>query len=365
MEVEAHVGEIGDSIKPSRSFESRLCFSLVADILKQVEIELLEVKAIRFLADYPWVPGKRLRPIIFLLSNLCFRLEKGKPIQNNNRESLLAAAIELLHEASLIHDDLVDRSELRRGAPTMQMTNSEGFALLIGDYMIFRGFKLILDAANSREDILLAQELANTGLSIAHGEVDQLDHFLNNRDQDRVSMEIYLNVIAKKTAAFFAGCAEAGVALAGAGPSLRKIFRNFGMSMGMLFQMVDDMMDIFGDPAMARKTLRNNLAEGTVTLPMVQAWLADGDDPDLSKLVERKQLSVEEQNRLYTKLASVEIRQRCQAVMDQYADEAQQWLEEMPVNIYRLGLYDLLDYIRKCPWGGLVPVNCESIIKEI
>ena len=93
----------------------------------------------------------------------------------------------------------------------MQMHNGSGLALLIGDYMIFRGLKLVLDAARSREDIFLAQELANTGLNIAHGEADQLDRYLRQQSwEDRMSMSNYLDIIAKKTAAFFAGCSEGG-----------------------------------------------------------------------------------------------------------------------------------------------------------
>lgn len=179
----------GGSTDAAAAFRSRLFFTLVEDLLAQAEFELVEVKSVRFLADYPWTPGKRLRPITFLLSNFSVRLERGVSLESNGRESRLAAAIELLHEASLVHDDLVDGSSLRRGAPAMHMMNGQGLALLIGDYMVFRGLKLILDAAESRDDIVLAKELANTGLAIAQGEADQLDRYLRQSGLGRADVD--------------------------------------------------------------------------------------------------------------------------------------------------------------------------------
>lgn len=335
-------------------FHARLCYSLVADIIKQVEQELLQAKAVSFLCDYPWSPGKRLRPITFLLSNLSIRVDQSKATDVNGRESSLASAIELLHEASLIHDDLVDKSEIRRGVPSMQMQHGEGLSLLIGDYMIFQGLKSILDAAESEADIVLARELTNTGLNIAHGEADQLDRYLNQRDwQERMAMDNYLDIIAKKTAAFFAGCAEAGAALGGASIETREVFREFGMKMGILFQMTDDMIDILGNPDVAQKSLRNNLEEGTVTLPMIVAWELHIEDEALCKLANGETLDAKLQEHLYEMLAQKDILDKAESIMRSYSTEAKHCLSQMPVNIYTTGLADLLDYITVCPWGGI------------
>lgn len=356
---EATASAANSSQKKQDDFSSRLCYSLVDGILKQVEMELLEVKSVRFLCNYPWPPGKRLRPIIFLLSNLSFRLEKSQSLKMNGRESRLAAAIELMHEASLVHDDLVDRSATRRGVPTMHMSSGEGLALLIGDYMVFRGLKLVLDAAETREDIVLAQELANSGVSIAQGEADQLDRYMREKTwEDRMSMDNYLDVIAKKTAMFFAGCAEAGVALAGADMQTRRDYREFGMNLGLYFQMMDDLIDVTGDPAKAEKSLRNNLAEGTVTLPMLHAWEMYPSDRALRALASGRQLGEKVQSNLYRLLSSEPVIARTQETMKSCADRAWQALSRMPNNIYRMGLADMLDYIERCPWGGLeLPVK--------
>lgn len=334
--------------------QSRLFYTLVEQNLRQVELELAAVKTVRFLCDYPWTPGKRLRPITFLLAHFSVRIEKDMQWNVDGRESRLAAAIELMHEASLVHDDLVDRSSVRRGVPTMQMQNGEGMALLIGDYMVFRGLKLVLDTAESRQDILLAQELANTGLDIAQGEADQLGRFLHRHDPHvRMSRDNYLEVIAKKTAVFFAGCAEGGAALAGAPVPLRKVYREFGMNMGLYFQMADDLMDIAGDPKLARKNLHSNASEGTVTLPMIHAWELFPDHPALQALAESKPVTGRQQTALYRKLASEPVLEKCRETMSEYFAKAEQCLSQMPLNIYRFGLADLLDYVRNCPWGGL------------
>lgn len=346
-------------------YRSRLCWTLVKDALQEVEFELLEIKSIRFLANYPWTPGKRLRPVTFLLAYLSVMVEKTAQPAVNGRESRLAAAIELMHEASLVHDDLVDRSLLRRGKPTMHAVNGDGLALLIGDYMVFRGLKLVLDSARSRDDIVLAQELANTGLAIAHGEVDQLDAYLNKRDAaHRMSMETYLGIIGKKTAAFFAGCAEGGAALAGANRETREVYRGFGMNMGLVFQMVDDLMDIMGDPKKAMKNLRSNIREGTITLPMIHAWALYPETEGLRQLAEAKKISRAAASELERLLATDEIVARSKATMDEYAAKALDGLARMPASVYRAGLADLLDYVRGCPWGGLQQALSASPVRD-
>ena len=343
-----------EELSQQNNFKSRLCYSLVADIMAQVEHELLEVKAIRFLNNYPWNHGKRLRPLIFLLSNLSMRAMFSRSLSMGKRESQLASAIELLHEASLIHDDIVDRSELRRGKPSMQMTHGEGLSLLIGDYMIFQGLKLILDSAESREDILLARELADTGLNIAHGEAEQLDHYLNRHTpENRMSMDNYIGIIAKKTAAFFAGCGEAGVALAGADLKMRQIYREFGMNLGLLFQMMDDIMDILGDVVVARKSLRNNLHEGTVTLPMIHAWQLYPNHPALEKLARCEKINSKEQTSIYKILSSDDVISACKKTIFSYIEKTENYLSMMPKNIYVMGLADLFEYIKDCPWAGM------------
>lgn len=338
----------------SDNFKSRLCYSLVADKMQQVEKVLLKVKTIQFLNDYSWTYGKRLRPLIFLLSNLSIRTAHSKPLDNSEREARLASAIELLHEASLIHDDIVDKSELRRGKPTMQMTHGEGLSLLIGDYMIFQSLKLILDSAETRQDILLARELADAGIHIAEGEAEQLYRYIEERNTNkRVSLENYLGIIAKKTAAFFAGCAEAGAAMGGAGKEIRQIFLDFGMNLGLLFQMMDDLMDVYGSEASAQKSLKNNLKEGTITLPIIHAWRLFPKNKSLIKLVAQKKLDSKSQAEVYKLLSHSKVITACKKTIKEYYTKTEQQLSLMPKNIYSLGLADIFNYIHEFSWAGI------------
>ena len=217
-------------------FRQRLCHVLVLDWLVDMEADLLEIKASAVLARHTWAGGKRLRPITFLLAYLSQRAEQGLPTDQRGREVQLAAALELMHEASLVHDDLVDGSTLRRGEPTVQMSKGTGRALLMGDYMVFRALKMVLDVAESVQDIHLAQQLADAGLQIAHGQLEQVErYFTSETSEERMSLNDYIEIIGKKTAIFFAGCAEGGAALMGAEKSLRRRYHAFGLEMGLVF----------------------------------------------------------------------------------------------------------------------------------
>jgi octaprenyl-diphosphate synthase len=348
------MNEKTNPLSSTQEFKKRLCYTLVANIIVEMERELIEVKTVRFLHEFPWKQGKRLRPLIFLLSNLSIRAEKSASLQTSEREARLASAIELLHEASLIHDDIVDQSDLRRGAPTLHLSQGAGLSLLIGDYMIFQGMKLILDSADSADDIVLARELMDTGLNIAKGEAEQLDRYIKrNNPENRMALTTYIDIIAKKTAAFFAGCAEAGTALAKASYDTRALYRDFGMNLGLVFQMLDDLIDIMGDESVANKSLKNNINEGTITLPFIHAWQHFPENESLEKLSKCIALSMDEQHDLYHLLCSKEVMESCRETVKTYIEKTQNQLEQMPKNIYTLGLVDLFDYIKYCPWGGM------------
>lgn len=339
---------------PANDLQQCLCYSLVAEAMEQVEANLRSVKAVRFLAKHSWAHGKRLRPIIFLLANLSLRAADNASTAIGAREAKLACAIELLHEASLIHDDLVDRSNLRRGKPTLQMTHGEGLSLLIGDYLIFTGLKLVLDAAATNEDIILAKELASAGLDVAHGEAEQLDRYLNQDDPvNRMSLDNYLGIIAKKTAAFFAGCAEAGAALGGGDVKIRENYRAFGMNLGLVFQMMDDLLDLLGDEQVAKKTLKNNINEGTITLPIIHAWRLDPQHNLLTKLANKKPINGKEAQIIYHLLAAPQVIAACKTTLQEYIEQTNNYLALMPKNIYSLGLADLFEYIKICSWAGM------------
>jgi heptaprenyl diphosphate synthase len=125
------------------------------------------------------------------------------------------------------------------------------------------------------------------------------------------------------------------------------------MNMGIVFQMMDDLIDIFGDPVVAKKSLRNNLSEGTVTLPMIHACELYADTPPLRRLARGEQLDARSQAQLYRKFASRKVFSRSMETVKSYSGKAEACLKQMPLNIYSTGLADLFDYIKDCSWGGL------------
>ncbi len=340
----------------AKQFRQRLCHALVAEWLVDMETELLEIKTSAVLSRHPWAGGKRLRPITFLLAYLSLRAEQGHSTDHRGREVQLAAALEIMHEASLVHDDLVDRSTLRRGKPTVQITNGASRALLMGDYMVFRALKTVLDVAQNTHDIKLAQQLADAGLQIAHGQIDQVERYLAaETPEERMSLDVYIQIIGKKTAIFFAGCAEGGAALAGAEESLRQRYHAFGFDMGLVFQMLDDLIDVIGDPEVASKNLASNLAEGTVTLPFIEAYRSYPDHPGLTRLANAEPLSETQQHDTLSLVRGDDVLGKCRTIIAAHAQRSLEAWGDLPRNVYSLGLHDLLEYVCTCSWGGMPP----------
>ena len=204
--------------------------------------------------------GKRLRPLFVLLS------ARGCGF-DGNRHVVLAAVIEFLHTASLLHDDVVDRSELRRGRPTANACWGNAPSVLVGDFLYSRAFQLMVSLDNMNILAILA-EATNR---IAEGEVMQFAN-IGNLDMDEAS---YVEAIRLKTALLFEAATHTGAALAGGGSHEIEAHRRFGLHFGMAYQLVDDWLDYAGDAATMGKNAGNDLAEGKLTLPLIHT-LANG-----------------------------------------------------------------------------------------
>ncbi|MDK2882130.1 MAG: heptaprenyl diphosphate synthase component 2 [Bacillota bacterium] len=201
--------------------------------------------------------GKRLRPRLFLLS---FRASASfDPPPHVYR---LAAALELLHLATLVHDDVIDGATVRRSRPSLNAMHGERAAVLIGDFF----FSQFLQAAAPSGPRALAL-LSATISRMVEGELEQARH----RFDLSLSEAQYLRIIAKKTAAFLAAACELGALVAGAGQKERRLFQRFGRYLGCAFQLQDDILDYVGDPLLLGKPRGSDLAEGVVTLPLIYA----------------------------------------------------------------------------------------------
>ena len=200
--------------------------------------------------------GKRLRPALLLL--VC-----GALGFNGLQRFNLAAVVEFIHTATLLHDDVVDESTLRRGNATANETFGNPASVLVGDFLYSRAFQMMVDA----NDMRIMQILADATNIIAEGEVMQLMN-MHNANLDEAA---YLQVIRSKTAKLFEASARVGAILAGATHEVEEHCANYGQAMGTAFQVIDDVLDYTGDIALMGKNLGDDLREGKTTLPLIVA----------------------------------------------------------------------------------------------
>lgn len=200
--------------------------------------------------------GKRLRPALLLL--VCQALG----FQGEDRFKL-AAVVEFIHTATLLHDDVVDESSLRRGRATANAMFGNAASVLVGDFLYSRAFQMMVEA----RDMRILEVLAEATNVIAEGEVMQLMN-MHNADLDEAS---YLEVIRSKTAKLFEACARVGAILAGASATMEEACATYGQALGTAFQIVDDVLDYTGDVKLLGKNLGDDLREGKITLPLIAA----------------------------------------------------------------------------------------------
>jgi octaprenyl-diphosphate synthase len=200
--------------------------------------------------------GKRLRPALLLLA--CRALGYG-----GEARLQLAAVVEFIHTATLLHDDVVDESHLRRGRATANAAFGNAAAVLVGDFLYSRAFQMMVEL----DDMRVMRVLAEATNTIAGGEVLQL---MGSHDPE-VDEARYLEVIRRKTAKLFEAAARLGGVLARAAPAVEAGLADYGMHVGTAFQVIDDVLDYSGDEATIGKSLGDDLAEGKPTLPLIYA----------------------------------------------------------------------------------------------
>jgi octaprenyl-diphosphate synthase len=200
--------------------------------------------------------GKRLRPALLLLC--C-----GAMGFNGAQRFNLAAVVEFIHTATLLHDDVVDDSALRRGNATANETFGNPASVLVGDFMYSRAFQMMVEVGDMR----IMAVLADATNVIAEGEVLQLMN-MHNAELDEAN---YLQVIRSKTAKLFEASARVGAILSGGSPALEAACADYGQALGTAFQVIDDVLDYAGDSELMGKSLGDDLREGKATLPLIAA----------------------------------------------------------------------------------------------
>jgi octaprenyl-diphosphate synthase len=235
--------------------------SPIAEDMKAVDAVIRErlnsdVVLIRTVGDYIiQAGGKRLRPAILLSIARALGY-------TGNLHHLLAAVVEFIHTSTLLHDDVVDESDLRRGRSTANAVFGNAASVLVGDYLYSRSFEMMVEADSMR----VMQVFSQATTVIAEGEVLQL---LNVHDPD-VSLDRYLQVVRYKTAKLFEAAAQVGAIVAGATPQQEDAAAAYGRHLGTAFQLIDDVLDYEGDADALGKNVGDDLREGKPTLPLIR-----------------------------------------------------------------------------------------------
>ena len=320
------------ALSESTSLSSSNPLILIADDMRQVDAVIANrlsssVPLIGEIAHYIIsAGGKRLRPALLLMM-------AGALGYKGEQRFNLAAVVEFIHTATLLHDDVVDESTMRRGKATANESFGNAASVLVGDFLHSRAFQMMVDA-NSMRVMQILSEATNI---IAEGEVQQLMN-THNVDLDETG---YLTVIRSKTAKLFEASARLAAVLAETSIETEEACANYGKSLGTAFQVIDDALDYDGDTAIMGKNIGDDLREGKVTLPIIIAMqrastsertmiaqaIEQGSSPHMAEIVE-----------IVKRSGALEATRQAATLQ---AQEAIDCLRNLPDNDYRLALHTL------------------------
>ncbi len=273
--------------------------------------------------------GKRVRPtVVLLVGNM---LGAGQ-----DRLVTLGAAVELLHTATLVHDDLIDGSLLRRGMPTLNARWSPAATVLTGDFLFARAAKL----AAETDHLPLMKLFADTLATIVNGELNQMF-----TSRGLISRENYYDRINAKTASLFEMSARAAAMVSPVEEPVVEALRCFGYETGMAFQIVDDILDFTGNQTAVGKPLGSDLLQGLVTLPAIYYAESNPDDPDVQVLAEGGWSNQERMSRLVDSVRDSQAIQQSMREAETFIVRARDQLEPLPASAEKTALDDLARYI--------------------
>lgn len=228
--------------------------------------------------------GKRIRPALYILAT------KSNPNLDINHVMPIAMALEMIHTASLVHDDVLDNASTRRGSETANAKWGNNIAVLTGDYLFAKAFAAI---AKNDYGPRVSECLANIVCDLSEGEILQ-NHFGYTIPE---SLEIYYDRIAKKTANFIAISCEVGAIIAKLPETDIAALREYGYCIGMAFQIVDDILDLTSDSKKIGKPAGNDILQGVITLPVIHAYNHSNDSEELKSIIENRNMSIQELER--------------------------------------------------------------------
>lgn len=311
-------------------------FELIREDLECVERKMREVSRIEYeqlraTLDYLLGSGgKRLRPALVLLSSKFYPADAEKVTS-------LAAAVETLHTATLIHDDLLDNAFLRRGNPTLNATWNSVATVLTGDYLFARAAAFAAETKSVRVVSIFAQTL----MSICGGELKQIF----GSDQGQTTREYYYQRIYSKTASLFAASAETGALLSEAPEPEVQALRDYGYGLGMAFQIVDDILDLAGDEDELGKPVGSDLRQGVITLPTIYFLQAHPEDEAVTRVLSGRYGGDDEVRTAVEMIKESGAIESSTAEAKRFAARSRDALSTLPHNEYRQAMLDLTDFV--------------------
>jgi octaprenyl-diphosphate synthase len=276
--------------------------------------------------------GKRLRPLLTLAAARMLGYRGDDHVK-------LAATVEFIHTATLLHDDVVDESQRRRGRPTANLLWDNKSSVLVGDYLFSRSFQLMVETGSLR----VLDILANASATIAEGEVLQLTAAQDLATDER----IYLQVIRGKTAALFAAATEVGGVVAGADEGVVAALREYGDALGIAFQIVDDMLDYGGSDAMIGKNTGDDFRERKLTLPLIKAVAKSGPEERAfwARVIEKNDQRDGDLAHAMVILQRYDAISACRLDAVAWSNRAKSALNNLPVHPLRDTLSELADFV--------------------
>lgn len=311
---------------------------LVSEEREAVEKNLLDnldsdVEMVNKVASYVFESGgKRLRPVFLILSALMCGYR-------GDRSIAISGVVEYIHTATLLHDDVIDGAMYRRGRKSANNIFGNDITVLCGDFLYSRAFMNLVKDGDSRIQMILAV----AARTMSEGEVFQL---IKTADV-KITIDDYLKIINSKTAVLFSSCCEIGAILAERNEKECKALADFGRSLGIAFQMADDILDYLGDPEKTGKKPGTDLNEGKITLPVIT--LLENAAPDEQKrvrdIIVDERASDENLNYILELMNRYDVKAKSELVVDKYIKQAKENLQIFDGSIYREALDFLADYM--------------------
>ena len=280
-------------------------------------------------------PGKRIRPGLVLLAAKCC-----KDGQAGVATIDVAAAMELVHVASLVHDDVIDKSPLRHNKPTVNMKWKEEVGILFGDYVYSIGIGLV--AKSGTNGVLKC--LTDTVTVMCEGQLEQV----TERDNFELSYDNYISIVSKKTASLFSVCCKLGAIMAGGGSEMEEKLGAYGMNMGIAYQIIDDYRDVVGLKAKLGKDPGQDIVLGEITLPIMNL-LAVSEGEKKSELIEllKGEQSPETMDRIRDEFVNSQAAVKTRASITHYIDKANEALSGLPDSDSKLSLAGLVNILSR------------------